>query len=174
MGMIAEVMDHCKNHFVKSHEYGAYTFAASTKKITGSFDRDYFVGALIYVMNSVLNDDVFTIAATGTDEITVTETLQDETNTGVVHIFALRPPRAFLSLVTDIETWCAAHPAAVQAVQQESIDDYSVSYGLGVQRGGGWQAAFSGRLGEYRSIYDDLPRIGTVYDDKAVVRLYGN
>ncbi len=158
--MLAAVMDYCKKHFIRTHEYGNYVFAAAAKTITGTFDESYIVGGRIYVMNSMLNDTVFTITAVSDGVLTVSEDVYSENPASeyTVHIFGIRPPRALLSLVTDIEAWCAKHGPAVQGLMSESIDDYSVNYGLMVARGGGWQAAFAGRLSEYRSLFDDLPR----------------
>ena len=158
--MIGDVMDYCKKHFIKNEISGDFVFDATAKTITGDFDTDdYVIGGYIYVLGSILNDTAYKLTAVSSTALTVDGTLYDENSTDkhTVKIFGLKPPRAFLSLAEDIKSWVDKYGAGAAGIASEKIDDYSVAFGAGVQNGGGWQAAFAGRLGEYRSLYNDLP-----------------
>lgn len=153
--MIAEVMDYCNKHFIRSEETVSVVFDATEKTITGTFANSYIKGGYVLVLGSVLNDMVLKVTAVADGVLTVDGELLDEEVT--VHLFALQPPRAFLDIVTDIEAWVAAHPAADAGIASEGIDDYSVGYDSSVSAGGGWQAAFRVRLSRYAAMFNDLP-----------------
>ena len=75
------------------------------------------------------------------------ETLADETFDGVVTPLAI--PASVISLADEVTTWAAANPATDKV--SESFGGYSYSRAAG-QSGpvGGWQAAFAGRLQQWR------------------------
>ena len=102
-GMIDEVCAYIHNYFEVDDNTGLRMIYPDTYTISGGVITLPFLVAGNYfrIMGSELNDGVYkypiTIPSGGTSE------LEDETFTGV--IWKMRPPKAFLKIVTDIEAW---------------------------------------------------------------------
>lgn len=161
--MIGQVMREVNRHWPRSYENITLTFSAAASTITGEMTETYLAGQYIMIDCSVLNDDVYKIASVsvvGDDTIlTVNEGLQSEVATA--RLFGLMPPKDFLELVTEIDTYKAS--GNKEGITSESIDDYSVSYGSG----GGWRDTFRKRLDVYRQAFGDTEAF--MYDSKRLL-----
>ena len=146
--MIGQVMRSINNYFPVLSESG--TFDITAHKIAASLEAAYLPGMYVYIMGTRLNDGVCKISAVDSSGLTVEDTLLPET--AAARLIILAPPRDFLSLVAEIETFAAGNKTGISS---ESIDDYSVSYG----KGGGWEAAFRSRLTPYRCAYNELEAV---------------
>lgn len=98
-GMIEQVCAHIHNYFEVDENTGQRMIHPGTYTIeNGIITLPFLVsGNYFRVMGSELNNGVFEYQAAGNYE------LVDETFTGV--IWKMRPPRAFLKIVEDIEDW---------------------------------------------------------------------
>lgn len=139
-------MKEINNYFYSGiNESLEVTFDSATKKITGIFTNTYIVGMYIKIKGTFLNDGVYKIVEVDVNELTVSEDLQDEVAESCIAI--LKPCKAFLSLVAEIETYVAS--GNKEGISSEKIDDYAVSYGSG---NGGWSSVFKKRLNTYRKL----------------------
>lgn len=108
------------------------------------------VGQYFRIIDSTLNEGVYKYPLT---------TLTDETFNGAIWGMAL--PKAFLSLLDDIETWktkyASADSAALSPYSSESFGGYSYSKSSGsndttTDKSGTWQGVFGARLARWRKI----------------------
>ena len=142
--MIEQVCAYIHNFFYGDRYAGTFTISGGTLEVPGLLDGQYF-----RICGSRLNDGVYTYPAAK---------LKDETFTGV--IWDMRPPRSFLTLVTEIEAWNEKYGAAVSGpYQSESFGGYSYSLKSGTNASGqadnsagSWQGVFKSRLNEWRKI----------------------
>lgn len=145
--MLETVCAHIHNYFCPDENIvrGTWTIEG------GSIDLDGAVlpGQYFRIVGSVLNDGVYLYPA---------DALADETFTG--EIWPMRPPRAFLETVSDIETWQTQYGAAMASpYQSESvIGVYSrTKQGGNTTQGAaadadGWKSAFRSRLNPWRKL----------------------
>jgi len=157
--VITELMDYCRNHFIRTSETLDLIFAVdeSTYTISGAFTDHYTVGQYVYIYGTVLNDGAYKITAVADEILTVNSivTAEDTSDNDVTpHIFGCAVPRSFIALDTEITTWVAANQKV--GVASEKIDDYSITQSAGAQQG--WAGAFAARLNQYRKIFDDIER----------------
>lgn len=108
------------------------------------------VGQYFRIIGSTLNEGVYRYPLT---------TLTDETFNGA--IWGMSLPKAFLSLLDDIETWktkyASADSAALSPYSSESFGGYSYSKSSGsndttTDKSGTWQGVFGARLAPYRKM----------------------
>lgn len=108
------------------------------------------VGQYFRIIGSTLNEGVYRYPLT---------TLTDETFSGA--IWGMSLPKAFLSLLDDIETWktkyASADSAALSPYSSESFGGYSYSKSSGsndttTDKSGTWQGVFGARLAPYRKM----------------------
>ena len=109
------------------------------------------VGQYFRIIDSALNEGVYRYPLT---------TLTDETFNGA--IWGMSLPKAFLSLLDDIETWktkyASADSVAMSPFTSESVPGvYSYSKNSGgndttTDKSGTWQGAFGARLAPYRKM----------------------
>ncbi len=147
--MLTEICAKIKNYFVAHDEDRHFgIFAISGGIITPPFDvpTDY-----IRIIGSHLNDGVHKLSDND---------LVDETEFEGA-IWVMSPPKAFLELVSEIETWQekngGADSAALSPFNSESFGGYSYSKGTvttasGAQTAMGWENAFASRLNVWRKI----------------------
>lgn len=148
--MIDQVMKEVNNHFVYSDEKISLDIV-DPNQITGDFKERYLPGQYICLNGTILNDGVYKILNINGKTITLdTDALLDEQTEGISFIFGLRPPKAFLSLVAEIESYAANNNK--DGISSEAIDDYSVSF----KEDGGWKSVFKAKLNTYRRMYSDL------------------
>lgn len=152
--MLNVVMTHIKNHFARSWEIGQYEIV--TDGIVGSFYKKYIVGQYVWLKYSFVNDGVYKITGVTSNKLTLDATLTAENTGELIALFGLAVPHDFLTVVTEIENF-----KSKDGVTSESIDDYSVSYG---GDGGSWTSVFSGKLSQWRRMYDDDNRVYKEYD----------
>lgn len=145
---IFEVCQYLKNWFDRNQEkyFGDITIS------NGALTTNYGLKPNQYfrIVGSTLNDGVYQYHIT---------TLTDETFDGAIWGMAL--PKAFLSLLDDIETWKAkyasADSAALSPYSSESFGGYSYSKSSGsndttTDKSGTWQGVFGARLAPYRKM----------------------
>lgn len=134
--MLYEVMRHIHNFFPTDKcEEG--TFAITGGVLNLPFVKD---GQYIYIEGSTMNDGVY--------QYPLSE-LDDETFKGFITI--INPPKAFLSLVSEIERYEAENMAS--PYQSESFGGYS--YTRATNKNGdiaGWQDVFKSKLNVWRKI----------------------
>ena len=134
--MMTELLQHLRNWFLAPdgvHD-GTYTVE------DGSIDLPFLLPGQYYrVIGSVFNDGVHQSG----------DTLTDETFTGSV--WALAIPKAVLDLAEEITAWQEKNgDAAAGLYTSESFGGYSYA-----KKGDGdtsWQAAFRGRLNNWRKV----------------------
>ena len=103
--MIEQICAFIHNYFYGDRYSGTFTIADSVITPTpGLINGQYF-----RICGSRMNDGVYQYPVTG---------LTDETFTGV--IWDMRPPKSFLSLVTDIEAWQQKYGDAVSGPYQSA------------------------------------------------------
>ena len=142
--MIERVCAFIHNYFHGDRYAGTFTIANGAIEVPGLVTGQYF-----QICGSRLNDGVYQY---GLDELT------DETFDGV--IWDMRPPRAFLSLVSEIEAWNEKYGEAVSGpYQSESFGGYSYSLKTGTNASGGqdstagsWQGVFKSALNQWRKL----------------------
>lgn len=146
-------MNYCNNHFWRSSECDNFTIVSDG--IEGDFDNTYLVGQYIHVKQSYLNDGVYKITGVTSSKLTLDATLQAEDTDDYITVYGCKVPGAFLSIVTDIESWQAKN-TGTEGVASEIIDGYSISFasGPGGVVGNTWQNAFASRLSTYKQIYE--------------------
>jgi len=142
--MIEQICACIHNYFYGDRYSGTFTITGGVLTVPGLLDGQYF-----RICGSRLNDGVYQYPATG---------LTDETFTGV--IWDMRPPKSFLSLVTEIEVWQQKYGDAVSGpYQSESFDGYTYTLKSGSNASGqsdpnasSWQGVFRARLNEWRKL----------------------
>lgn len=142
--MLEQICAFIHNYFVGDRYSGTFSITDGTLTIDGLVDGQYF-----RICGSRLNDGVYQYPVSG---------LTDETFTG--NIWDMRPPRAFLTLVTEIEAWQTRYgEATASPYQSESFGGYSYSLksgstasGQADANAGGWQGVFKSRLNEWRKL----------------------
>ena len=165
--MISQIMNYCKNHFVRSKERKS-TFAIVNDGIEGVFSEKYIVGQYIWIRESIVNDGVYKITNVDLNsKLTLDATLTSEdVESEFITVYGLAVPNAFLDIVTDIESWKTAN-AGKEGVASESIDDYSISFGTGSNgaMANTWQVAFESRLTAYKQVFEtvEMPLKNGVY-----------
>lgn len=145
---IFEVCQYLKNWFDRNQEkyFGDITIS------NGALTTNYGLRPNQYfrIVGSSLNDGVYQYPTTA---------LTDETFNGA--IWGMSLPKAFLSLLDDIETWKAkyasADSAALSPYSSESFGGYSYSKSSGsndttTDKSGTWQGVFGARLAPYRKM----------------------
>jgi hypothetical protein len=134
--MLYEVMKYLHNFFAtKVCEKGTYTITDGVLDLP--FVKD---GQYIYIEGSTMNDGVYKYPLSG---------LTDEEFDGFITL--LKPPKAFLDLVAEIEGYEADNVAS--PYQSESFGGYS--YTRATNKSGevaGWKDVFASRLGVWRKI----------------------
>jgi len=126
--MISQVMAYCKQHFDRSREAQAFEVVADG--ITGTFIETYVVGQYIWMVGSFINDGVYKISGVTTSKLTLDATLTAEDTGEIITLYGLSVPKAFLDIVTDIDSWVSGN-SGKEGLASESIDGYSVSFGTG-------------------------------------------
>lgn len=142
--MLEQICAFIHNFFYGDRYSGTFTISNGTLTVPGLINGQYF-----RICGSRLNDGVYQYPA---DDLT------DETFTGV--IWDMRPPKAFLNLVTEIEAWVAQYGDAVSGpYQSESFGGYSYSLKTGTNASGGqdsnagsWQGVFRPQLNQWRKL----------------------
>jgi hypothetical protein len=146
---IFEVCQYLKNWFDRNQEkyFGDITIS------NGALTTNYGLKPNQYfrIVGSTLNDGVYKYPLT---------TLTDETFNGAIWGMAL--PKAFLSLLDEIETWkikyASADSVAMSPFTSESVPGvYSYSKSSGgndttTDKSGTWQGVFGARLAPYRKM----------------------
>lgn len=140
--MIGEVCAECKNYFIQkdvdihvsnytvtNHQIGPVPFLKN-----GQYYR---------IVGSALNDGVY---KHGTDDLQ----LQDEEFYGAV--WAMRVPKEFVALCTEIKAWVTANASALSSpYNSESFGGYSYSKSSGADGGAyTWRDQFKSRLNAWR------------------------
>lgn len=149
--MIEQICAFIHNFFYGDRYAGTFTISNGTLTVPGLIDGQYF-----RICGSRLNDGVYVYPAT--PEPGKPPILLDETFTGV--IWDMRPPKAFLNLVTEIEAWVAQYGDAVSGpYQSESFGGYSYTLKSGTTASGqadnsaaGWQGVFRTYLNQWRKL----------------------
>ena len=146
MQMLEQIMLHIHNWFECSIVEDDYVI------IDGVLELDFLQNGQYYrIVGSVFNDGLHKYG----DE---TDTLESETFHG--EIWALAPPKAFLSLATEIGTWCEANQEALNSPysSENVIGVYSYTLKSGSSGGGknasdapvSWQSQFRSQLNAWR------------------------
>ena len=129
------------------HNYFCHSVTHGTFKVRdGVLDVDLVPGQYYRIIGSRFNDGVHVYLA---------EDLMDETFEG--EVWDMRPPRAFIALVNEIEAWQEKNgEAASGPYQSESFGGYSYTLATSQTANGvtltGWQNAFRTRLNEWRKL----------------------
>lgn len=142
--MLEQICAYIHNFF--AHEKRGGTFTINNGSISLPF---LVVGQYFRIVGSRFND--------GVHKYGMAE-LSDETFDG--EVWDMRPPRAFLDLVTEIETWNERYGDTVMGpYQSESFGGYTYSLRSGTTANGGtdsaaagWQGVFKTRLNQYRKL----------------------
>lgn len=170
--MIDEIMDGINNHFAYALEISNFEIVADG--ITGNFQNDYIVGQYILIKSSVLNDSVYKVTQVESNKLTLEGTLIPEStnnNNYNIGIYALRPPKGFLTLVDTIASWETSNSSKA-GISSEKIDDYSVSFaGDGSAAGNTWENAFKSKLSKYRRVFTDLDQFNININDFRSVKV---
>lgn len=140
--MLELICAYIHNFFVHDKRSGTFTID------NGSISLPFLVvGQYFRVKGSRFND--------GIHKYGMAE-LFDETFDG--EVWDMRPPRAFLDLVTEIEAWQEKYGAATQTpYQSESFNGYSYSKGSAIDSSGRsvqvtWQTTFGPYLNQWRKL----------------------
>lgn len=140
--MLEQICAYIHNFF--AHEKRGGTFTIDNGSITLPF---LVVGQYFRIVGSRFND--------GVHKYGMAE-LYDETFDG--EVWEMRPPRAFLDLVTEIEAWQEKYGAATATpYQSESFNGYSYSKGSATDSSGRsvpvtWQTTFGTYLNQWRKL----------------------
>lgn len=119
----------------------------------GAIDLDGVVltGQYFRIVGSALNDGVYQYGNESD------EPLLDETFTG--QIWPMKPPRAFLQIVADIEAWQAQYGAAMASPYQSEnvigVYSYTKASGSGNRSqssADGWKSVFKSSLNPWRKL----------------------
>lgn len=140
--MLEQICAFIHNYFVGDRYCGTFTISDGTVTVDGLVPGQYF-----RICGSRFNDGIYRYPAFD---------LTDETFKGI--IWDMRPPREFLTLVDEIETWHAKYgEASTSPYESESFGGYSYTKAKGFSGAGGgfmtsWQALFGSRLNEWRKL----------------------
>lgn len=140
--MLEQICAFIHNFFVAKTYTGTFTISGGTLTVDGLVEGQY-----IYINGSRFNDGV---CQYGVDE------LQDETFDGEVR--DMRPPKSFLNLAEEIETWQQKYGAATQSpFQSEGFNGYNYSKGTATDASGKsvpvtWQTTFGPYLNHWRKL----------------------
>lgn len=142
--MLEQVLSYLRNWFIAPNGIHHGTYAIENGGITLPFLQN---GQYFRIMGSVFNDGLHQYG----QEI---EGLQDETFSGT--IWALAVPKAVLELTAEIAEWQKKYGTVVDSpYTSESFAGYSYTKAGGTNGNGGsggWKAAFSTRLNQYRKL----------------------
>jgi len=153
--MINEIMEQINNYFSRTVESNTSVITGST--ITGSFTETYITGQYIRLQHTILNDGVYKVVSQIGNVVTVEESLLDESPEDSYLIWGLAPPKDFLTLVTEIDTYTTAQTNV--GVTSESQGERSVSYGGSSGGSSSWQSVYQSRLSRYRKLFNDDHRL---------------
>lgn len=132
--MLEQVMREVRNYFPSSYHSGTFTIEDSIISPSLLVEDQYFL-----IEGSAFNDGVYKY---GEGE------LVNETFDG--HITILTPPKAFLQLVAEIESYQTKY-GEVSPYTSESFGGYSYTKATGSNGGSiSWADAFSKRLNAWR------------------------
>jgi len=142
--MLEQICAFIHNYFVGDRYAGTFTISGGTLNVDGLTYGQYF-----RICGSKLNDGVYQYPAND---------LADEVFEGV--IWDMRPPRAFMTLVSEIEAWQAKYGEYVSGpYQSENFKDYSYTLKTGSTSSGHldpdastWRGVFRSRLNEWRKL----------------------
>lgn len=136
--MLYEVMKHCRNFFPRQYFYGKFTISGGQISLPESFEGRYFL-----IEGSSMNDGVYEVNAV---------ILEDETFEG--YLTSLAPPKAFLTLVKEIEDWCEKYTGVTTGpYSSESFGGYSYTRATNSNgNAAGWQDVFQSRLNNWRKL----------------------
>lgn len=137
------VMDECRNHFIKSSEFGKFTIAKG--KINTK--EPFLKGQYILIKGSILNDGCYLF-----DDVM---DLKDEVFKGGV--YGLVIPQDFIFLAKDIKTFIEDKNTAVDPlIKSENFGGYSYTLSTGVSgQVAIWKDVFGARLNMYRRMYNE-------------------
>ena len=153
--MLNQILEYTKKFYPYSLETGVFTIVADG--IEG-FTGEYVVGQYINIQESFLNDGTYKITAVTDTKLTLDATLTAE-DTATIYLWGLKLPKAYLSLISDIETYADMQTTSAN-LQSESQGNRSVTY----KDGSDWQSAFKAQLSVYRSLYDDRATYCRMYN----------
>lgn len=131
--MFETIISHIHNDFEARRVRGHFEIVDGGIDLPGVHAGEYF-----RIIGSRFNDGVYRYPAEG---------LTDEAFEGAIAL--LRPPRAFLRLVAEIEAWRAKYGGAAEGPYQSESVIGVYSY---TKEGAGWQKVFAPRLDEWRKI----------------------
>ena len=141
--MLEQICAFIHNFFYYSRWSGVFTIEDGTIDLPKLMRGQY-----VRILGRRFNDGVYQYPPSD---------LTDESFDGV--IWEMRPPRAFLQLVAEIEAWAEKYGAAVSGpYQSESFGGYSYTLKSGNTNSGtdsaagSWQGVFRARLNEWRKI----------------------
>ena len=138
--MLEQVLRHLNNWFLVEIHEGAFTVENGSIALPFLLTNQYF-----RICGSAFNDGLHQYPAVD---------LTDETFTGTV--WALAVPKAVVALAEDIAAWQEKNGEAVASpYQSESFGGYSYTKRSAGNDSGtvnGWQAAFRGRLNDWRKL----------------------
>lgn len=146
--MLSEICAEIKNYFTKDCDRFIGDFSINDGQIAPSIDfkTDYF-----RIVGSRLNDGVHKVSELES------KPLEDEDFHGAIWIMS--PPKDFIALVAEIETWQTKNggvdSAAMSPFQSESFGGYSYSKGNaanGATASATWQQAYYARLKRWRRL----------------------
>ena len=153
--MINEIMEQINNYFSRTVESNGSIISGST--ISGSFRETYLTGQFIRLQHTILNDGVYKVVSLVGNVLTVEETLIDETPVETYLIWGLAPPKDFLNLVNEINTYETSQTQV--GIVSESQGSRSVSFGSSNGDNSNWESVFKRRLNRYRKVYSDDHRL---------------
>ena len=148
--MIEQVCAHIHNYFETDKNTGLRMIYPDTYTIeNGSITLPFLMnGQYFRILGSEMNDGIYQYPA---------ETLADETFTGV--IWKMRPPRAFLKLVDEIQAWMDKYGDTMKNPYQSEdvIGVYRYTKMTSGKVTGDyiatWQNVFKDQLNEWRRLY---------------------
>ena len=145
--MLEQIMLHIHNWFERSIEEGDYTI------IGGSIDLPFLQDGQYYrIIGSVFNDGLHKYG--DAEDVLTSETFHGK-------IWALAPPKKFLSLADEISEWCDANQKALDSPysSENVIGVYSYTLKDGGSGGSGnasqpisWQTQFRAKLNPWRKL----------------------
>lgn len=133
--MLYEIMRHCRNFFPDQCREGNFEIKDGNISLPFIYEGQYYL-----IEGSIFNDGLY---KKGAEEFE-----QDEEFLGV--ITALKIPKAFLELATEIEAYKQKNPDG--AYQSESFGGYSYTRATVNGKVAGWQDVFAHRLSDWRKV----------------------
>ena len=141
---LAMVMGECRNHFIRSSEFGKFVITDGMVKTKEKFLK----GQYILIKGSILNDGCCLFG----DEMY----LKDETFEG--GIFGLAVPDDFIQLVEEIDLFISDsdNKNLSKLIKSENFGGYSYTLATGANgQVASWKDVFSSRLNGYRRMFDE-------------------